>query len=72
MMMGDKSRPDDIDTDQEDHAVDALKYLLLDWPVNTTAKPNEADADVARWLRLAKMRQREAKVERYMQGGYGS
>lgn len=72
MLMADKNHPDDIDTDQEDHAYDSLRYLLMDWPVDTRAKPNDQDADVARWLRLAKSRQREAKVERYLQGGYGS
>lgn len=72
MLMADKNSPDDIDTDQEDHAWDSLRYLLMDWPVDTSAKQNEQDADVARWLRLAKSRQREAKVERYLQGGYGS
>jgi hypothetical protein len=71
-LMGSKNDPDDIDTSQEDHAYDSVRYLLMDWPVDTSAKPNDKDADVARWLRLAKMRQREAKVERYMQGGYGS
>lgn len=72
MLMASKADPNDIDTDQEDHAYDSVRYLLMDWPVDTRAKPNDADADVARWLRLAKARQREAKVERYLQGGYGS
>lgn len=72
MLMADKSRPDDIDTDQEDHAVDALKYLLLDWPVDTAPKRNQQDADVDRWLRLAKAKQRQANVDRYLHGGYGT
>jgi hypothetical protein len=72
MLMGSKSDPDDIDTNQEDHPYDSVRYLIMDWPVDTAAKPNDQDADVARWLRLAKARQREAKVERYIQGGYGS
>lgn len=72
MLMGNKSKPDDVDTDQEDHAFDSTRYLLMDWPVHTGAKQNEQDADVARWLRLAKAKQREQRVESYLQGGYGS
>ncbi len=72
MLMANKARPDDVDTDQEDHAFDSMRYLLMDWPVHTGVKQDDQDADVARWLRLAKARQREAKVERYIQGGSGS
>jgi hypothetical protein len=71
-LRGDPNKPDDLDTDQEDHAADSLRYLLMDWPVASTRKVNKQDAEVERWLRLARMQQREREVDSHIQAGYGS
>jgi hypothetical protein len=39
LMLHDKDRPEDLDTDLEDHAVDALRYALMSRP--RIAKPKE-------------------------------
>lgn len=53
LLMSDPKDKDDVDTDGEDHAYDALKYLLMDWPVREESKEQKEDEDVARWLRIA-------------------
>jgi len=71
-LQSDKNKPDDVDTDGSDHAYDALKYLLLDWPIGSEGKRDKQDADVERWLRLAKQKQRERDLDSHIQAGYGS
>lgn len=71
-LRGDPKRPDDVDTDQEDHAFDALKYLLLDWPITAEGAPNKQDEQVERWLRIAKANARQREADSYIQAGYGS
>lgn len=57
MLMSDPLDPEDVDTNGSDHAFDALKYLLLDWPVQgTRPKDKSGDQDVERWLELARRR----------------
>lgn len=50
--------PNDVDTEGEDHAYDALRYLLIDWPaIGTTEEEKKSDRDVERWMELARKRQ---------------
>jgi Hint domain len=52
---------------------DALKYLLLDWPIGSEDKRHSQDVEVERWLRLAKQKQRQRDADNsYIQSGYGS
>lgn len=71
-LRGDPHKPDDVDSDQDDHAFDALKYLLLDWPIGSEEKRDVRDVEVERWLRLAKQRERQREADSYLQSGYGS
>jgi len=58
VLMSDPRNPEDVDPDApDDHAFDALKYLLLDWPVQgTRPKDKQGDQDVERWLAMAARR----------------
>lgn len=53
-----KHDPDDYDKDDGDcsHACDALRYLLVDWPVGTAPENSKGDEDVQRWMELARKR----------------
>ncbi len=66
-----KSDADDYDGDDDynSHACDALRYLLVDWPVGTTPDNNKGDEDVTRWMALAK--KRDAIHGRESTTGYG-
>ncbi|MFZ9202316.1 MAG: hypothetical protein ACO23N_07815 [Opitutales bacterium] len=74
-LMSDSHDAEDVDTDGEDHAFDALKAILLDWPIQSAAGDSnkEHDKDVERWLRLAKERKARAQeyVEQISSTGYG-
>ncbi len=50
--------PDDYDKDDGDcsHACDALRYLLVDWPMGSLVDHAKGDADVQRWEELARKR----------------
>ena len=66
-LMADSHNPEDVDTNGDDHAFDASKFLLLDWPVNNPRKERvKGDADVERWLELA--RKRKGDTEGYDSG----
>jgi len=69
-LRGSQKDPNDVDTDQDDHAYDALKYLLLDWPIRGDDKRNKQDADVERWMRIIRSRDRQREVDSHMQTGY--
>lgn len=70
-LRGDPNKPDDVDTDGEDHCFDALKYLLLDWQVGSETTRNAQDEHVERWLKLAKMKERQREASGYTNTGYG-
>jgi len=69
-LRGDPHRPDDVDSDQDDHAFDSLKYLLLDWPIGSERKQDSRDAEVERWLKISRQRKRQETSESYFQSGY--
>ncbi len=50
--VADERKPDDIDTKQSDHALDALRYLCSGRPLGTTAA-QKADQEVEQWSRIA-------------------
>lgn len=52
----DPKEPDRYDSDGEDHAIDALRYLLIDWPIGTAPENDKGDRDLERWMELAKKR----------------
>lgn len=74
-LMTDPHDSEDVDTDGDDHCFDALKALLLDWPIQSSMaddQKTEKDKDVERWLRLAKERaERSAHMHRGSSTGYG-
>jgi hypothetical protein len=52
VMPHDESKPEDIDTDAEDHAVDEWRYACMSRPWTKAAKPNDAKSRgdyVSRW-----------------------
>lgn len=73
ILMPDAHNPEDLDTDQEDHPYDALRYLCMDWPIMTKREEKSADNDVERWLRLGRERRSRAQqmTEDYTSTGYG-
>jgi hypothetical protein len=72
-LMADAHNPNDVATDGDDHAFDAGRFLLMDWPVsNSREKKIKGDRDVERWLEIA--RQRQANADEYsdtIHTGYG-
>jgi hypothetical protein len=58
-MVFDKNRPEDLDTKTEDHAVDALRYMILQ-----LYSPSKKD--IAPWLE--KELQRLASTDFYLPG----
>lgn len=72
-LMADQNDPEDVDSSGDDHAFDASRFLLMDWPLNDKRKAqHQGDADVERWLEMA--RKRAAMTEEasdYQTTGYG-
>jgi hypothetical protein len=64
----DPREPDRYDSDGSDHAIDALRYLLIDWPMGTVPENEKGDRDVERWMELS--RQRDQKRESESTTGY--
>jgi hypothetical protein len=62
-LRADPKNPNDVDTDGEDHAYDALRYLLMDWPLGTKPDNAKGDDDVERWLELARQRDRIGRTD---------
>ena len=52
----DPKEPDRYDSDGSDHAVDALRYLLIDWPIGMAVENEKGDRDVQRWMELSRRR----------------
>lgn len=71
-LRSDPTKPDDVDSSQEDHALDALKYLLLDWRLGSEEKRDDKDLEVERWLKLARSKKRQSDNDAYIHAGYGS
>lgn len=74
ILMPDEKNPEDIDTDGDDHAYDSLRYLLMGWPVSTARikdSTGEKDAEVQRWLDIAKRRQQTNETDSTFTTGYG-
>ena len=72
-LRGDKHKPDDIDTRQEDHAFDALRYLLNGWPFGVALSERSEDKELARWLQVAREAKRlkqEKDDETFIHAGY--
>ncbi len=62
-LMSDPHNPEDVDTTGDDHAYDAGKYLLMDWPVKGTRPTDKTgDQDVERWLSMARQRKEAAEA----------
>lgn len=56
-LMADPHNPEDVDSSGDDHAWDALRFLLMDWPVKgSRPKDKTGDQDVERWLAIARAR----------------
>lgn len=55
-LKADENDMDDVDTKQEDHAADALRYLCMSRPLGITPE-EEGDADLKRWERLISRRE---------------
>jgi hypothetical protein len=61
-LMTDPHDPEDIEhPGQEDHGLDAMRYLAVDWPVGSTTDNARGDHDVERWLNLARERDRASQ-----------
>lgn len=70
-LMAAANDPEDVDTNGDDHAFDAARFVLMDWPLNDKRqKPVQGDADVERWLEIARKRE-VARDESTIQTGYG-
>jgi hypothetical protein len=66
----DPNDPNDVDTNSEDHAWDALRAILMDWPIDTRVNVQKpGDRDVERWLDLARRRQSPSETAE-IQTGY--
>jgi len=60
----DPREPDRYDTDGSDHSIDALRYLLIDWPIGTKPeKDDKGDRDVERWLELSRRNENKRSPE---------
>lgn len=53
------------------HAVDALRFLCMKWPIQPEDKTNPMDAEVARWNRILRAQKRPDENDGRMTGGYG-
>jgi len=63
--------PDDYDpTSSLAHAVDALRFLLMKWPVRSALEEHPMDAEVARWNRILKSQRSQQTETTSMTGGY--
>lgn len=63
--------PDDYDHDSYfSHALDALRFLLMEWPVVPERIINPIDAEVAKWELMLKNRRKGLEPEDRMTGGY--
>jgi hypothetical protein len=65
----DPKEPDRYDSDGSDHAIDALRYLLIDWPIGMAVENKRGDEDVQRWMELARA-QRGAERNEETTTGY--
>jgi len=65
--------PDDYADDSPySHAVDALRFLCMEFPVHTVRETSPIDAEVARWnALLQKQRDHATDTPGTMSGGYG-
>lgn len=67
----DPKNPEDYDKRAEVHAVDALRFKLMDWPVNLFAPAEPLDAEAKRWERLINDARRRQRPDEYgSHGGY--
>lgn len=70
----DPHNPDDVDPDApDDHCYDSSGFLLMDWPLDTSApKLTNGDKDVERWLELARKRKSDyVEDDGGIHAGYG-
>jgi len=71
-LMSDPADPEDVDKCDFDHAFDASRFLLMDWPLaDKRVKPHQGDADIERWLEMARKRKEAVEPSDYQQTGYG-
>lgn len=63
MLVHDKDNPEDLDTDGEDHAADAFRYLVMSRPPPSRQKPKEPDTVEARIAARHKRRRRDSVLE---------
>ena len=65
--------PEDYDLDDHADAVDALRFKLVDWPVEDDHHQDPRDAEVERWERYLKSKSQRAvrPDESYIPTGYG-
>lgn len=61
----------DYDPDDEAHAVDGMRFLLMDWPFSPGAQADPRDAEVARWERIIKDARRRQRSDEYQVTGSG-
>lgn len=73
VLMADQNDPEDVDTTGDDHAWDSLKYLLLDWPIQSKIPEKQEDLDVKRWMEIRDKRLRLTGETEHgaMHTGYG-
>ena len=65
MMIHDESKPEDMDTDTEDHALDALRYLCMGRPWITSLKKVEPMRDIRNTPLRAYMDPTKVKKKRW-------
>lgn len=63
--------PEDYNPDSPlAHAVDALRFMLMKWPVKSVIHEHPLDAEVARWQRIHKAQQSGGNTDGRYQSGY--
>lgn len=53
------------------HATDALRFMLMKWPIKSVIEKDPIDAEVARWDRILKRQKQTEPDDNRVTGGYG-
>lgn len=63
--------PEDYDPDGEGHAIDAFRFLLMDWPMYMGKKADPIDEQVEQWERMLRRHPVQADRDDEVNTGYG-
>lgn len=67
----DTKNPENYDMHDEAHAVDAMRFKLMDWPINLHAPTPKEDLEMQKWNQILRNAQKRQRAEGYdSTGGY--